>query len=136
MKYLVILAFLFQVNTTYAQMVGDTRSTIRELETNDLCETRSNVLLYCPQGQDRIIYTFNSKGICAQIMKVQFVSQEKAESMLANKLKSHKSKPYISGNKYTFFLGDSKTIFYAIDRDREYGVFFYEVEAVADLLTQ
>ena len=136
MKYIVILALLFQVNMTYAQMVGDTRSTIRELESNDLCQTTFNVLLYCLQGQDRIAYTFNSKGICAQIMKVQFVSQEKAESMLANKLKSHRSKPHISGNKYTFFLGDSKTIVYAIDRDREYGVFFYEVEAVADLLSE
>ena len=136
MKYFIIIAIFFQVNNTYAQMVGDTRSTILELESSDPCETRSNVLLYCLQGQDRIIYTFNSNGYCGSIMKITFVSREKAEGILANKLSSHKTKPYVSGNKYTFFFGDSDIITYSVDSDRQYGVFFYELVANADLLRE
>jgi hypothetical protein len=134
MKYLIIVALLFQVNNTYAQMVGDTRSTILGLESRAPCETRSNVLLYCLQGNDMIVYTFNSNNYCGSIMKINFVSRGKAEDILANKLSSHNTEPYVSGNKYTFFLGDSRTIVYCIDSDRQYGVFFYELEANVDLL--
>lgn len=134
MRYLIIIAIFFQFNYTYAQMVGDTRSTILELESSDPCVTRSNKLLFCLQGHNRVVYSFNSKGYCGSISKMTFVSREEAEDILANKLSSHDTKPYVSGNKYTFFWGDSCSIFYSIEFDIEYGVFFWVCEQNSDLL--
>ena len=134
MKQLLILLFLFKINLSYAQMIGDTRSTVLELQSGSPCDVRANVLFYCPGGNNRIMYTFNSRDYLSSISKATFVSMETAQYLLDKKLKSYSTKPLRNNDEYVFLIDGSLAISYAIRTDSKYGVYFWEHEVNSDLL--
>lgn len=135
MKYFITITFLL-CNYINAQTVGDTRSTVLELEGSNPCdETRPNMLLFC-SGQNKTIYTFNSKNYCGQITKLTAVTREQAEIMLANKLSLWSVKPYVSGNRYIFFINEATMVTYSIQFLGEQSLYFSEMRLNTVLLEE
>lgn len=133
MRNIILVILLFEINYIHAQMIGDTRTTIIELNQNLPCEENSEVIMYCINGNDRLMYHFNNKGYCVMISDVKSLSLSEAKALLVKKLSLHENKPYIRDNKYTFFYENGRQKLYYIDYLEPFGYVFYETEAYPDL---
>ena len=59
MKYFSIIVLFFVFNHINAQILGDTKFAILELENSDPCEIKADKLLFCYNERDMISYSFD-----------------------------------------------------------------------------
>ncbi|MDB9755889.1 hypothetical protein OAB20_06355 [Winogradskyella sp.] len=140
MKQLLLFVLLFIAKSTFGQMIGDTKSSVIQLQQGTPCESGNDFLIYCLSGKDRVLYNFNRSGYLYQITRLSFASNYRSvQNFLSTKLKEFKSKynaePLIDGNKYIYFYDDSHSIVFSIVSN-EIGYYFSEVEFNINLSTE
>lgn len=137
MRIFLIIIAVFISSSMYSQIIGDTLITVKQLIDEPPCEVGRDLLLYCTDDEDKIIYNFNSQGHVYQITKFIYSdSLRKSQRNLENKLNEFKMEfnvePFIKDKKYTFFYSESHSISFST-YSNEKGFFLVEVEFDYDL---
>jgi|TARA_B110000908_G_C9946541_1_gene310622 hypothetical protein len=132
MRIFLIIIALHISSSVYSQIIGDTFITVKQLIDEPPCEVGRDLLLYCINDKDKIIYSFNSQGHVCQITKFIYTgSYRESQRILEKKLNEFKMEfnlePFIKDEKYTFFYNDSHSITFNTYSD-EKGFFLVEVE--------
>jgi hypothetical protein len=134
----ILLFFLLGLNNiVFSQIIGDTRSTVKQLHSDIPCDLQKDFLVYCLSNQSKIIYTFNDYGYVYQITRFYNLrSYHEAKNALNKKVLDFKNKhnvePIVSDGRYTYYYNDSHSITYS-NFSNELGFFLVEVEFSADL---
>lgn len=137
MRAFLIITAIFISSSLYSQIIGDTLFTVKQLIDEPPCEVGRDILVYCKNYEDKIIYGFNSQGHVYQITKfIHTDSYRESKRILEKKVNEFKNEfnvePFIKDEKYTFFYSDSHSIsFSTYSNDK--GFFLVEVEFDYDL---
>lgn len=137
MKKYLLIAIILPINILSAQMIGDTRSNVLELQEGHPCENSKNYLMYCSETQDRLIYTFNSSNYLYRITQFKYVVNSQEGQYLINQKiaeyqRLYNAKPLIMNGFYTYLLSDSQMISFSTGTN-QWGSYFSTIELNTDL---